>query len=211
MQPIDITPIRATTDPMGNNPFQTTGAGSTLIRVTDVGNGSVVGDWKGDAGRWENGYWGRWQGAWAYTQGDFAIAHPDGSFSFHGRSDDVINVSGHRMGTEEIEGAVLRDKALDPNSPVGNVLVVGAPHREKGLTPLAFVVGKSDTWEKLLSSPLEPVVKAGALDLAPAPEQAAERKMQLNGLRIDPRHVFRGFAFFPDAQKGPGHHADTSP
>ncbi|WP_298193779.1 AMP-binding protein [Novosphingobium sp.] len=105
-----------------------------------VKDGSVQGNWKGDAGRWENGYWGRWQGAWAYTQGDFAIAHPDGSFSFHGRSDDVINVSGHRMGTEEIEGAVLRDKALDPNSPVGNVLVVGAPHREKGLTPLAFVV-----------------------------------------------------------------------
>ncbi|MBY0393752.1 MAG: AMP-binding protein, partial [Novosphingobium sp.] len=105
-----------------------------------VKDGSVQGDWKGDAGRWAGGYWNRWQGAWAYTQGDFAIAHPDGSFSFHGRSDDVINVSGHRMGTEEIEGAVLRDKALDPNSPVGNVLVVGAPHREKGLTPLAFVV-----------------------------------------------------------------------
>ncbi|WP_421846601.1 AMP-binding protein [Novosphingobium sp.] len=105
-----------------------------------VKDGSVLGDWRGDAGRWESGYWSRWQGAWAYTQGDFAIAHEDGSFSFHGRSDDVINVSGHRMGTEEIEGAVLRDKALDPNSPVGNVLVVGAPHREKGLTPLAFVV-----------------------------------------------------------------------
>ncbi len=105
-----------------------------------VENGSVIGDWYGDAARWTDGYWKRWKGVWAYTQGDFAIAHDDGSFSLHGRSDDVINVSGHRMGTEEIEGAVLRDKALDPDSPVGNVLVVGAPHREKGLTPLAFVV-----------------------------------------------------------------------
>ena len=105
-----------------------------------VADGRVLGDWKGDAKRWEEGYWKRWQGVWAYTQGDFAIAHEDGSFSLHGRSDDVINVSGHRMGTEEIEGAVLRDKALAPDSPVGNVLVVGAPHREKGLTPLAFVV-----------------------------------------------------------------------
>ena len=105
-----------------------------------VENGSVQGDWRGDSGRWIDGYWKRWRGVWAYTQGDFAIAHEDGSFSLHGRSDDVINVSGHRMGTEEIEGAVLRDKALDPDSPVGNVLVVGAPHREKGLTPLAFVV-----------------------------------------------------------------------
>ena len=105
-----------------------------------VQDGRVLGGWKGDAARWEDGYWKRWKGVWAYTQGDFAIAHEDGSFSLHGRSDDVINVSGHRMGTEEIEGAVLRDKALAPDSPVGNVLVVGAPHREKGLTPLAFVV-----------------------------------------------------------------------
>jgi acrylyl-CoA reductase (NADPH) / 3-hydroxypropionyl-CoA dehydratase / 3-hydroxypropionyl-CoA synthetase len=51
----------------------------------------------------------------------------------------VINVSGHRMGTEEIEGAILRDKQLNADSPVGNVIVVGAPHREKGLTPLAFI------------------------------------------------------------------------
>jgi acrylyl-CoA reductase (NADPH) / 3-hydroxypropionyl-CoA dehydratase / 3-hydroxypropionyl-CoA synthetase len=105
-----------------------------------VNDGRVNPRWRGDAARWESGYWRRWRGAWAYTQGDFAIRHDDGSYSFHGRSDDVINVSGHRMGTEEIEGAILRDKTLYPDSPVGNVLVVGAPHREKGLTPLAFVV-----------------------------------------------------------------------
>jgi len=99
----------------------------------------VAPGWRGDAARYADTYWRRWRGAWAYTQGDFAIAHLDGSFSLHGRSDDVINVSGHRIGTEEIEGAILRDKALDPNSPVGNVLVIGAPHREKGATPVAFV------------------------------------------------------------------------
>ncbi|KNZ33814.1 MAG: acetyl-CoA synthetase [Methylibium sp. NZG] len=97
------------------------------------------GHWKGDAKRWLTTYWARWRGTWAYTQGDFAVRYDDGSFSLHGRSDDVINVSGHRMGTEEIEGAILRHKSLDPDSPVGNVIVVGAPHREKGLTPLAFV------------------------------------------------------------------------
>ena len=103
-------------------------------------NGAVADGWRGDRARWVDSYWRRWRGAWAYTQGDFAVRHAGGAFSFHGRSDDVSNVSGHRMGTEEIEGAILRDKALDPDSPVGNVLVVGAPHREKGLTPLAFVV-----------------------------------------------------------------------
>jgi acrylyl-CoA reductase (NADPH) / 3-hydroxypropionyl-CoA dehydratase / 3-hydroxypropionyl-CoA synthetase len=95
--------------------------------------------WKGDIDRWTNTYWSRWKGVWAYTQGDFAMRYDDDSFSLHGRSDDVINVSGHRMGTEEIEGAILRHRQLDPESPVGNVIVVGAPHREKGLTPLAFV------------------------------------------------------------------------
>ena len=104
-----------------------------------VDGSRVVPEWKGDIGRWTSTYWSRWQGVWAYTQGDFAVRYADGSFSLHGRSDDVINVSGHRMGTEEIEGAILRHRQLDPDSPVGNVIVVGAPHREKGLTPLAFV------------------------------------------------------------------------
>ncbi|MBC7522345.1 MAG: AMP-binding protein, partial [Sandarakinorhabdus sp.] len=104
-----------------------------------VTDGHVNPAWKGDGERWDTGYWRRWQGVWAYTQGDFAVRHADEGFSLHGRSDDVINVSGHRMGTEEIEGAILRDKQLDPDSPLGNVLVVGAPHREKGLTRIAFV------------------------------------------------------------------------
>ncbi len=104
-----------------------------------VTDGSVAKGWKGDGDRWDSNYWRRWRGVWAYTQGDFAVRHADEGFSLHGRSDDVINVSGHRMGTEEIEGAILRDKQLDPDSPLGNVLVVGAPHREKGLTPIAFV------------------------------------------------------------------------
>jgi acrylyl-CoA reductase (NADPH)/3-hydroxypropionyl-CoA dehydratase/3-hydroxypropionyl-CoA synthetase len=104
-----------------------------------VEDGRVQPGWKGDGQRWVGTYWSRWRGAWAYTQGDFAVRYADGSFSLHGRSDDVINVSGHRLGTEEIEGAILRHKSLDPDSPVGNVIVVGAPHREKGLTPLAFV------------------------------------------------------------------------
>jgi acrylyl-CoA reductase (NADPH)/3-hydroxypropionyl-CoA dehydratase/3-hydroxypropionyl-CoA synthetase len=97
--------------------------------------------WKGDADRYVKTYFKRGPaGEWAYVQGDFAMKYPDGSFSLHGRSDDVINVSGHRMGTEEIEGAILRDKQITPGSPVGNCVVVGAPHREKGLTPLAFVL-----------------------------------------------------------------------
>jgi acrylyl-CoA reductase (NADPH) / 3-hydroxypropionyl-CoA dehydratase / 3-hydroxypropionyl-CoA synthetase len=100
---------------------------------------AVARSWKGDVTRFASTYWQRWQGKTAYTQGDFAVKYADGGFSLHGRSDDVINVSGHRLGTEEIEGAILRDKQVNPDSPVGNVIVVGAPHAQKGLTPLAFV------------------------------------------------------------------------
>lgn len=99
----------------------------------------VARQWRGDIDRYRSTYWSRWREQLAYTQGDFAVKHADGGFSLHGRSDDVINVSGHRLGTEEIEGAILRDKQVNPDSPVGNVIVVGAPHAQKGLTPLAFV------------------------------------------------------------------------
>ncbi|MDX2183752.1 MAG: AMP-binding protein [Gemmatimonadaceae bacterium] len=104
-----------------------------------VDGAAVSRAWKGDLARYASTYWTRWQGRFAYTQGDFAVKYDDDGFSLHGRSDDVINVSGHRLGTEEIEGAILRDKQINPDSPVGNVIVVGAPHAQKGLTPLAFV------------------------------------------------------------------------
>ena len=96
--------------------------------------------WSGDIARFGEVYFSRWDGELAYTQGDYARQHADGAYTLHGRSDDVINVSGHRIGTEEIEGAILRDKTLREDSPVGNVVVVGAPHDEKGETPVAFLV-----------------------------------------------------------------------
>ena len=96
--------------------------------------------WRGDLDRFTSVYFDRWSGGFAYTQGDYARQHPDGSFTLHGRSDDVINVSGHRIGTEEIEGAILRDKVVRADSPVGNAVVVGAPHEEKGETAVAFLV-----------------------------------------------------------------------
>ena len=114
------------------------------------GDGARVGDpaWRGDLARFAEIYFDRWSEAgseggkvtWAYTQGDYACRYEDGGMTLHGRSDDVINTSGHRLGTEEIEGAILKDKQGNPKSPVGNAIVVGAPHREKGTVPLAFIL-----------------------------------------------------------------------
>jgi len=118
--------------------------GKFAVTTTPIGDGreavTVVPTWRGDIERYKKLYWTKWAGTLAYTQGDFARKYADGSFSLHGRSDDVINVSGHRLGTEEIEGAILRDKQINPNSVVGNVIVIGAPHREKGQTPVAFIL-----------------------------------------------------------------------
>jgi len=97
-------------------------------------------EWRGDLERFVEVYFNRWADSPAYTQGDYARRHDDGGFTLHGRSDDVINVSGHRIGTEEIEGAILRDKTLRRDSPLGNAVVVGAPHDEKGETPVAFLI-----------------------------------------------------------------------
>ncbi|MEM9531358.1 MAG: AMP-binding protein [Pseudomonadota bacterium] len=97
-------------------------------------------DWRGDLDRFTDVYFRRWEGELSYTQGDYARQHAGGALTLHGRSDDVINVSGHRIGTEEIEGAILRDKVLRKDSPLGNAVVVGAPHPEKGETPVAFVI-----------------------------------------------------------------------
>ncbi|MGK0500383.1 MAG: acrylyl-CoA reductase (NADPH)/3-hydroxypropionyl-CoA dehydratase/3-hydroxypropionyl-CoA synthetase, partial [Oceanicoccus sp.] len=101
--------------------------------------------WVGDLDRFKKTYFGRFRDdnggpVYGYLQGDFARQYEDGSFSLHGRSDDVINVSGHRMGTEEIEGAILKDKQINPDSKVGNCIVIGANHAEKGMTPLAFIL-----------------------------------------------------------------------
>ncbi len=103
--------------------------------------------WRGDFERYKDHYWSFWikngEEILAFTQGDFAVKHRDGSYTFHGRSDEVINVSGQRIGTEEIESALLKDKIQHPKSPIGNVIVVGAPHKETGLTPIAFVQSRS--------------------------------------------------------------------
>ena len=56
----------------------------------------------------------------------------------HGRSDDVLNVNGHRVGTGQIEASILRDK-LRENSPVGNCIIVGVADELTGQTPWAFI------------------------------------------------------------------------
>ena len=71
-----------------------------------------------------------------YMSGDGARVDEDGDFWLMGRIDDVLNVSGHRLGTAEIESALVSDAS------VAEAAVVGYPHAVKGEGIYAFVVLK---------------------------------------------------------------------
>ncbi len=87
----------------------------------------------GNDKRYRDTYWGKF-GDHCYIAGDTAHRDRDGYFWILGRSDDVLKVSGHRLGTMEIESAL----AAHPR--VAEAAVVGKPDETKGETIFAFVV-----------------------------------------------------------------------
>jgi len=89
----------------------------------------------GDSERYKSTYFAGFPGA--YEAGDGARTDDDGYFWIMGRLDDVINVSGHRMGTAEIESALVG------HTDVAEAAVVGMPHNIKGETIYAYVTLKS--------------------------------------------------------------------
>lgn len=88
----------------------------------------------GDPKRYENTYFGNWPGI--YFTGDGAKWDEDGYFWVLGRVDDVINVSGHRIGTMEVESALV-DHPF-----VAEAAVIGKNHEVKGQALAAFVTLK---------------------------------------------------------------------
>jgi hypothetical protein len=96
--------------------------------------------WRGDSACWATYF----VAGVGYVQGDAAVRHADGAFSFHGRSDEVINVAGNRIGTEEIENLLLLDRE-SPGSPVLNCAVVGMNDPLLGTVPAAFLILRPGT------------------------------------------------------------------
>ncbi len=88
-----------------------------------------------DADRYEQTYWSEIPGS--YFTGDGARRDADGYYWLMGRVDDVINVSGHRLGTMEIESALVA------HHKVAEAAVVGRPHDLKGQAIAAFVTLES--------------------------------------------------------------------
>ncbi|WP_439678426.1 AMP-binding protein [Embleya sp. MST-111070] len=79
-------------------------------------------------------YWNRWDGVWVH--GDLAAVDDDGTWRIHGRSDDVIKVSGRRVGPAEIETSLLKDRRIV------EAAVIGVPDPQRGQRVVAFVVPK---------------------------------------------------------------------
>ena len=85
----------------------------------------------GDDARYREQYWSQIEGV--YFAGDGARRDKDGYFWIMGRIDDVINVSGHRLGTAEVESALVSHEA------VAEAAVVARPDDLKGSAIIAFV------------------------------------------------------------------------
>ena len=91
----------------------------------------------GDPDRFKKSYFPEELGGKLYLAGDGAIRdEKNGYFTIMGRIDDVLNVSGHRLGTMEVESALVA------NDLVAEAAVVGKPHDVKGESIVAFVVLK---------------------------------------------------------------------
>jgi len=91
----------------------------------------------GDNDRYLSTYWEKFENRF-YVAGDSAHRDKDGYFWIMGRIDDVLNVAGHRLGTMEIESALVSHPR------VAEAAVVGRPHEIKGESVFAYVVCRGD-------------------------------------------------------------------
>jgi acetyl-CoA synthetase len=108
----------------------------------------------GDPQRYVSQYWSKWTPD-VYFAGDGAKLDQDGFFWLLGRVDDVLNVAGHRIGTMEVESALV------DHPRVAEAAVVGRSHEIKGQAVAAFVTLKEGSHgsEMLVAELKEHVVK----------------------------------------------------
>ena len=133
----DLKPGSATRPFFGVRPALVDNEGA-LLEGAAAGNLVILDSWPGqmrtvygDHQRFVDTYFSTYEGM--YFTGDGAIRDEDGYFWITGRVDDVINVSGHRMGTAEVESALVAHEK------VAEAAVVGYPHDIKGQGIYAYV------------------------------------------------------------------------
>ncbi|MEC3885958.1 AMP-binding protein [Halobacillus sp. HZG1] len=107
--------------------------------INEVGELVIKSPWVGmtksffkDDARYEKTYWSRFNDTWVH--GDWVIKDHEGFYTITGRSDDVLNVAGKRLGPTEVESVLVK------HTSVIEAGVIGVPHEIKGEEPIAFVV-----------------------------------------------------------------------
>ena len=138
----------------------------------------------GDHARFEEAYFSQYKGY--YFTGDGCRRDADGYYWITGRVDDVINVSGHRMGTAEVESALVAHEA------VAEAAVVGYPHDIKGQGIYAYVtlmkgIEPTDELRKKLEgwvrNEIGPIAKPDLIQWAPGLPKTRSGKIMRRILR----------------------------
>jgi len=125
-----------------------------LLTVREPWPSMLRGIW-GDPDRFVETYWEKFRDqGWRYFAGDGAHVDEDGDIWLLGRIDDVMNVSGHRLSTTEIESALVG------NPMVAEAAVVGASDETTGQAVVAFVIIKQSHREEHSDEEFEPLLKA---------------------------------------------------
>ncbi|MXZ54985.1 MAG: acetate--CoA ligase [Gammaproteobacteria bacterium] len=175
----------------GVRPALVDDAGNILEENEAYGNLVMLQPWPGqirtvygDHQRVVDTYYRRFPGK--YFTGDGARRDRDGYYWITGRVDDVINVSGHRLGTAEIESAlVLHDQ-------IAEAAVVGAPHSIKGESIYAFVTPMAgvepapalkEELSQLVRSEIGPIARPDAIQWAPGLPKTRSGKIMRRILR----------------------------
>jgi acetyl-CoA synthetase len=166
-------------------------ADGKVIEGPGSGNLCIAESWPGqmrsvygDHQRFVDTYFKTYRGK--YFTGDGCRRDEDGYYWITGRVDDVINVSGHRLGTAEVESALVGD------TKVAEAAVVGYPHDIKGQGIYAFVTLKAGVepsealaaeLKKLVAGEISPIARPDVIQFAPALPKTRSGKIMRRILR----------------------------
>jgi acetyl-CoA synthetase len=186
----DLKPGSATLPFFGVQPVIVDNEGKELSGACE-GNLCLIGGWPGQArtvyrdhARFEQTYFSTYKGK--YFTGDGCKRDEDGYYWITGRVDDVINVAGHRLGTAEIESALVA------HPKVAEAAVVGYPHDIKGQGIYAYVtlkagIGSDDALKKELvqwvRKEISPIASPDLLQWAPGLPKTRSGKIMRRILR----------------------------
>ena len=187
---IDLKPGSATKPLFGVVP-QLVDADGKVLEGAASGNLCLLESWPGqmrsvygDHQRFVDTYFKTYRGK--YFTGDGCRRDADGYYWITGRVDDVINVSGHRLGTAEVESALVA------HATVAEAAVVGCPHEIKGQGIYAFVTLKvgvdgspalADELKRWVAKEISPIARPDVIQFAPGLPKTRSGKIMRRILR----------------------------